>query len=91
MTQSGKSESAYSYCETATAGPMPPWHIRSRPVNEPLRIGGGIRQEALCGRDLGRGWDIGGREVTVEDIQRLARAVCPGCAQAYTDSHQGLS
>lgn len=74
---------AYSYCETVTAGPMAPWHIRARTADQPLRPGGGIRGEALCGRNLNGGWDIPGREVTAADAIVLGFDVCSGCSETY--------
>lgn len=77
---------ALSYCETVTAGPLAPWHIRSRPDGEPLKPGGGLRQPALCDRDLNGGWDIPAPEVTPETLTRLSElrngrpGVCTRCA-----------
>ena len=76
-----------SFCETVTAGPLAPWHIRTRPDGEPLKPGGGLFTAALCDRDLGGGWDIPAPEVTLDTLAALAPApgdtrvaACKRCA-----------
>lgn len=76
-----------SLCETVTAGPLTPNHVRWVGP-EGLKVGGGLRGPALaalCGRDLAGGWDV--RAVDVAELRRLARAgfdsgqqwVCESC------------
>lgn len=81
---------ALSFCETVTAGPLSPWHIRQRPADEPLKPGGGVFTTALCDRNLNGGWDIENVEVTTETLDRLQDAdrnrpgVCLRCAVRAT-------
>lgn len=65
-----------SFCETATAGPRTPWHIRR--LGPDGRKPGGIHPPAtsLCGRVVA--WDLP-RMVTPETI-RGGPWVCPRCA-----------
>lgn len=76
---------ALSFCEPVTAGPLAPWHVRSRPDGTPLKPGGGLFTTAACGRDLNGGWDIPAPGVTVETLTRLAElrdgrpGVCSHC------------
>lgn len=78
-----------SFCETVTATSLSPWHVRARPDGEPLKPGGGLHVQALCGRDLHGGWDITPTEVTPETIARLSApdhdgrvGVCARCVAA---------
>lgn len=73
----------FSYCETVTAGPSTPWHIRLRGQGAPLLPGGGISGPAACGRDLAGGWDIPGRGVSTTDLASLDAAVCQRCADSF--------
>lgn len=75
-----------SFCETVTAGPRTPWHIRRRNHDEPLKPGGGLFVEALCGRDLRGGWDLPNAAVTDEAIARLNVDVCAGCVSKLRQS-----
>lgn len=83
----------YAFCEPVTAVAMGKEHIRVVGP-EGRRLGGGIPHGdaggVLCGRDLGRGWDLG-REVTPRIVEILTTPrdgdshvwVCPKCAEAY--------
>lgn len=62
-----------AYCETITAGPETPWHIR--PVFK------GVDTLSLCGEEIG--WDLN-TVVSVQSIMRLGSSVCSRCAdEAY--------
>lgn len=77
-------------CETSTAGPLTPNHVR-QVGPEGLKLGGGIPTPALCGRDLRGGWDL--RAVDAAELQRLADGrtedgrpfVHPDCASLALD------
>lgn len=66
----------YSYCEIQGAGPHSPMHIR-RLDGDSIRPGGGIRSAALCGINLGGGWDL--PDIDVTDAPNDPH-VCVGCA-----------
>jgi len=46
---------AYSFCETAVASPISPWHIR-RLTKHGRKLGGGVDTPALCGHTVA--WDL---------------------------------
>ena len=46
-----------SYCERVSASALSPVHIREV-GDEGRKLGGGIPNEALCGADVVRGWDL---------------------------------
>lgn len=64
----------YSFCETVTAGPTTPWHIR-RLTEAGRRLGGAADTPALCGRAVS--WDL---QVTITP-HHLGHA-CPECGAA---------
>lgn len=82
----GPQHARWSWCETAGAGPRSVIHVRALGTDETLKVGGGLRMNAACGRDLAGGWDVA--ETTLEDV--LATTVrtaetgrtCPRCADA---------
>jgi hypothetical protein len=61
-----------SLCETVTAGPLAPNHVR-RVGDEGLRPGGGIPGLALCGQVVARGWDL--RYAEAAEIWELSRTI----------------
>lgn len=67
----------YSYCETVTAGPLSPWHIR-RLTEAGRKPSGGADTPALCGREVA--WDIPAPEVT-NPVD--AGGVCRRCLATY--------
>jgi len=76
----------WSWCETATAGPRSVIHVRALGADETLKVGGGLRMSAVCGRSLAGGWDVA--QTTLEDVlASTGRAAetgrtCPRCADA---------
>lgn len=50
------SKPVFAYCETVTASPFSPHHIRQL-TEVGLKLGGGADTPALCGRALNGGWD----------------------------------
>lgn len=77
---------AYAYCETVLATATSPWHIR-QVGPEGLKPGGGVPGNALCGRDLLRGWDLN-RPISLPDLRMLQNYdgplnVCQACATVY--------
>jgi hypothetical protein len=80
---------AFAFCEPVWATPTSHEHIRTV-GEEGLKLGGGVPNPALCGRDLRHGWDLK-MEVTTESVTSLASPregdgrvfLCPGCAEAF--------
>jgi len=66
---------AYSFCETVTAGPLSPWHIRPL-IGGERKLGGGATTPALCGRTVA--WDL---NVPI-DPHHLSHS-CKECAEKY--------
>lgn len=80
---------ALSFCETVSATSVSPWHLRERADGDPLKPGGGLFVQALCGRDLNGGWDIPKVQVTPETLARFSEVnpdgrtgLCRACAAA---------
>lgn len=65
------------FCETVTAGPLQPWHLRP-PGTKGRCLGGGAGTPSLCGREVA--WDIG-IVATTEAIGR--HSTCPRCAAVH--------
>jgi endogenous inhibitor of DNA gyrase (YacG/DUF329 family) len=65
----------YSFCETATAGPNTPWHIR-RLTEVGRMLGGGADTSALCDRNVA--WDLG-----VEIDNHHLPHYCQKCKEIY--------
>lgn len=79
----------YAYCEPTWATPLSKEHIR-KVGPEGLMLGGGVPGEALCGRDLARGWDVPRNvdhtSALVLSSPRLGDGrvfLCPVCADTY--------
>ena len=68
-------EPQYAFCETATAGPRTPWHIRKLGAKG-LKLGGGADTPSLCGRTVA--WDL-----KVEITEHHLEHNCRKCAEAY--------
>ncbi|MBM7820110.1 hypothetical protein JOE63_002587 [Cellulosimicrobium cellulans] len=71
---------------TCTVGALTLNHPRALTPGEPLRTGGGLFTQALCGRDLAGGWDLSIADPHHE-TDRLERQpgstrVCIACAHA---------
>ena len=89
---SAEEGSLYSYCEPSYATGAT-WHLRKRAPGEPLKTGGGIPGDALCGLDLHHGWDID-RPVTatdVEDLRIVTYPICGTCADAFKAQNEAAS
>lgn len=75
-----------AWCETVTAGPLAPNHLRLLEPGEDLRTGGGLFTPALCGRDLSGGWDLSIAEMPAVRHRHATQAptarVCVACAEA---------
>lgn len=67
----------FAHCERVTATPTSPIHIREVGP-EGLKFSGGIVGEALCGRDVARGWDLPGE---VAEPFQTVRETGPDCAE----------
>ena len=65
----------YAFCETATAGPRTPWHIRELTAKG-LKLGGGADTPSLCGRVVA--WDL---RVAIAEYH--LKHACQGCVEAY--------
>lgn len=65
----------YSFCETATAGPMAPWHIREL-TDKGRKLGGGADTPALCGRAVA--WDL-----QVDMTLHHLKHCCVQCKKQY--------
>lgn len=84
---------SHAFCEPVHATPTSPEHIREV-GDEGLKLGGGVPNPALCGRDLRKGWDLS-TPVTPDMVTRLAASregdgrvfLCPACAEAYLSNH----
>lgn len=74
----------YSICETITAGPTTPRHLRV--LVDELKPGGGADSPALCGREVA--WDI--REIPLAEVPReiaytgAVGRLCTTCGEAAT-------
>lgn len=68
----------FAFCETVTAGPLSPWHIRVIPDGEARKFGGGATTPALCGRVVA--WDL---EVGITP-HHLTHA-CTRCVAVYRE------
>jgi len=74
---------SYSFCETATAGPLARWHIR--PLTPAGRkLGGGADTQALCKRVVA--WDL-----TIEITNHHLTHCCPPCASIFREQQSQLS
>lgn len=74
-------ETQYYFCETVTARPLGPWHIR--PAGNKGRCpGGGADTEALCGLEMA--WDL---EVDITP-HHLNHSACTRCRELY--ENEGL-
>jgi len=74
----------YAFCESVTAGPKAPWHIRK--VATILKLTGGIDSSSLCGKvhPSGPEWGhLGGWDVNVKISEGHLTHTCPGCREAY--------
>lgn len=73
----------YAYCETVSAGPDTPWHVRQL-TDAGMKRSGGADTPALCGREVA--WDT--IEVDLERVVRNHRRptgtlrVCAKCGDA---------
>jgi hypothetical protein len=79
----------FSFCEPVTAVAMGRWHIREV-GEEGLKTGGGVPNDALCGRGLHRGWDLEYRMTPEFALQLVTPrdgdghiALCPACYEAW--------
>jgi hypothetical protein len=70
----------YSFCESVSAGPQSPWHIRQL-TKVGRKVGGGIDTVSLCGR-VKNGWDL---EVEMTDFH-LAKNACKDCLKVYRET-----
>lgn len=68
----------YSFCEPVSATSRAIWHIRDRD-GDGIHLGGGVKTEALCGRDMS--WDV-------QPMQCPATDVCPACLVRYKEIKQ---
>lgn len=69
----------YSFCESTTAGPRSPWHIREL-TSVGKKLGGGIDTKGLCGFPrVTYGWDL---DVEIVEFH-LEKNTCPTCALLY--------
>lgn len=68
---------AYSFCESAAAGPQSRWHIRKL-SEKGKKSGGGIDTPFLCARKYLNGWDL-----EVEITEHHLGHACPGCVEVY--------
>lgn len=66
----------YSFCESVTAGPSSPWHIRIL-TDKGQKLGGGADTKALCGREVC--WDL----KAVIDAHHLDKNTCKKCLEEY--------
>lgn len=66
---------SYSFCETVTAGPSTPWHIRKL-TEVGKKLGGGADTPALCGRIVS--WDL-----EVKITSHHLTHCCQVCATTY--------
>lgn len=80
---------SHAFCEPVTATPTSYWHIREVGP-EGLKLGGGVPNAPLCGRDLRHGWDLTSK-VTPESASTSSQPrpgdgrifLCPSCAESY--------
>lgn len=70
----------HSFCETVTAGPQTPWHIRTV-TDTGLHLGGGADTPALCGRVVA--WDL-----RVEITPHHLSHACRECARLFAASRE---
>jgi len=68
----------YSFCETVTAGPQTPWHIR-RLTSKGRMLGGGADTHSLCDRKVA--WDL-----NVELTEHHLGHCCKHCREIYKDN-----
>lgn len=66
----------YSFCESVTAGPLSPWHIRTL-TEKGQKLGGGADTVALCGRTVC--WDL---KVDLS-THHLNNSACKKCVTEY--------
>lgn len=69
-------EEKFSICETSTAGPETPWHLRKLSSVGP-KYGGGADTPALCGRIVA--WDL----PVVITQHHLNKNTCTKCRVVY--------
>jgi len=67
----------FSFCESSSAGPQSPWHLREL-TSEGRKLGGGIDTRTLCGR-VRAGWDL---EVELTPFH-LHTNTCKDCLERY--------
>lgn len=65
----------FSFCETVTAGPTTPWHIREL-TGEGRKPSGGADTPALCSRVVA--WDL-----EVEITAHHLTHACKACVEKY--------
>lgn len=71
-------KASHSFCESVTAGPCTPWHIR--PLDDAgIKPGGGATTRALCGRQVA--WDV---MVEIAPYH-LENNTCPDCRKVYEE------
>jgi hypothetical protein len=80
---------AFSFCEPVTAIAMGKWHIREVGP-EGLKFGGGVPNDALCGRELRFGWDMEAVFTAERALSMVTPRegdghvfLCPACYQEY--------
>ena len=73
----GDITSEFSFCETATASSISPWHIRKLTVYG-KKYGGGADTPALCGIKVS--WDL---EVKIDDLH--LQHACKKCVSAFQE------
>ena len=69
----------YSFCESISAGPQSPWHLREL-TSVGRKLGGGIDTSSLCGR-VKKGWDL---EVEITAFH-LKKNTCRDCLKRYQE------
>ena len=70
----------YSFCETTTAGPTTPWHIRPL-TDQGRKLGGGADTRALCGRAVS--WDLNVPLTTAPITQNHLGHCCQVCREIF--------
>lgn len=70
----------HSLCESVHASGRSPWHIRENAG--PLKLGGGIDTNSLCGL-VRAGWDLAGHVETYVTKTTSQSFMCSACVDAY--------
>lgn len=74
---------AYAYCESSTAGPLTPWHIRRVGPEGVLPGGGALAPICNLAAVWIGGWDIPGLTPSVEENDRQGSGVCQRCVVEF--------